>query len=311
MLAVIPGGVGETVSDTLSDDAIDGVARGAWTGRANALSSDHVDWAVIPEVAEGCTKPATEPRSVAVAATGTKETPATRGLDAHALFLQRRSAVDMDGETGIGADAFSRMLRRTRPAPLAPPWTITDAAPRVHLALFVHRVDGLAPGLYLYLRDDVANAGNARPPHPLAESLGRDFAWEAVPGIESLYLLERRDYRRIAAGVSCSQAIAGDGAFSLGMIAAFARPLADVGPWMYPRLFWECGQIGQALYLEAEAAGVRSTGIGCYLDDEMHQLLGLDGTAWQSLYHFTVGGPVDDPRLRTLPPYGRERLAED
>jgi hypothetical protein len=24
---------------------------------------------------------------------------------------------------------------------------------------------------------------------------------------------------------------------------------------------------------------------------------------FQSLYHFTVGGPVDDPRLTTLPPY--------
>ena len=25
---------------------------------------------------------------------------------------------------------------------------------------------------------------------------------------------------------------------------------------------------------------------------------------WQSLYHFTVGGPVEDPRLTTLPAYG-------
>jgi len=31
--------------------------------------------------------------------------------------------------------------------------------------------------------------------------------------------------------------------------------------------------------------------------------LGLRGQAWQSLYHFTTGGPVDDARLTTLPPY--------
>ena len=36
---------------------------------------------------------------------------------------------------------------------------------------------------------------------------------------------------------------------------------------MYRRLFWECGLIGQVLYLEAEAAGVRGTGIGCFYDD--------------------------------------------
>jgi hypothetical protein len=27
------------------------------------------------------------------------------------------------------------------------------------------------------------------------------------------------------------------------------------------------------------------------------------GSAWQSLYHFTVGGAVDDARLQTLPAY--------
>ncbi len=61
--------------------------------------------------------------------------------------------------------------------------------------------------------------------------------------------------------------------------------------------------IGQVLYLEAEAAGVRGTGIGCFFDDPVHEVFGLEGNAYQSLYHFTVGGPVEDPRLTTLPPY--------
>jgi hypothetical protein len=65
--------------------------------------------------------------------------------------------------------------------------------------------------------------------------------------------------------------------------------------------------LGHALYLEAEAAGIRATGIGCYFDDEMHALLGIKDHGWQSLYHFTMGGPVDDPRLSTLPPYERPR----
>ena len=60
------------------------------------------------------------------------------------------------------------------------------------------------------------------------------------------------------------------------------------------------------LYLEAEAAGVRSTGMGCYFDDLVHRLLDLNlaDDAWQSLYHFTVGGAVEDERLSTLPAYG-------
>ena len=67
--------------------------------------------------------------------------------------------------------------------------------------------------------------------------------------------------------VSCHQDIASDGCFSLGMIAEYEAPIEQNGPWFYPRLFWEAGMIGQVLYLEAEAAGIRSTGIGCYFDD--------------------------------------------
>ena len=61
--------------------------------------------------------------------------------------------------------------------------------------------------------------------------------------------------------------------------------------------------IGQVLYLEAEAHGVRGTGIGCFFDDAVHEILGLENNQYQSLYHFTIGLPVEDPRLTTYPPY--------
>jgi len=35
----------------------------------------------------------------------------------------------------------------------------------------------------------------------------------------------------------------------------------------------------------------------------LHRALGLTGHDWQSLYHFTIGAPVEDLRLRTAPPY--------
>ena len=57
--------------------------------------------------------------------------------------------------------------------------------------------------------------------------------------------------------MSCHQDIAADSAFSLGMIAEFEGRLREEGAWWYPRLFWEAGLLGQVLYLEAEAAGVR------------------------------------------------------
>ena len=69
-------------------------------------------------------------------------------------------------------------------------------------------------------------------------------------------------------------------------------------------MFWEAGLLGQVLYLEAEAAGVRATGIGCFFDDPVHEIVAINGLSLQSLYHFTIGGPVEDRRLMMLPPYG-------
>jgi hypothetical protein len=151
------------------------------------------------------------------------------------------------------------------------------------------------------LARDPAKAGSLR------RAMHQKFAWTSPPGCPEdlpLYLLEEGDARSMAAQVSCNQDIAGDSAFSLGMIAEFESSLRRYGPWFYRRLFWETGMIGQVLYLEAEAAGVRATGIGCFFDDPVHQVMGFNDATFQSLYHFTTGGHIEDPRLTTLPPYG-------
>ena len=74
-------------------------------------------------------------------------------------------------------------------------------------------------------------------------------------------------------------------------------------PWAYRRLHWEAGLIGQAFYLEAERCGLRGTGVGCFFDDETHAFLGLKTTVLQTVYHFTVGAPLNDSRIATAPAY--------
>ena len=48
---------------------------------------------------------------------------------------------------------------------------------------------------------------------------------------------------------------------------------------------------------------MRGTGIGCFFDEPVHRLFGLETIKYQSLYHFTVGRPIRDTRLTTLPAY--------
>jgi hypothetical protein len=165
------------------------------------------------------------------------------------------------------------------------------AAPRVHPAFMVHRVRDMEPGVYVLLRDPAAREG-------LQRSMNRDWLWEKRgPDHLPLYFLLPYDLRDVAKLICCHQDIASDSCFALGMLADMGAARAQA--WRYRDLYWETGMLGHVLYLEAEAAGIRATGIGCYFDDEMHALLGIREPDWQSLYHFTV----DDTRLTTLPAY--------
>jgi SagB-type dehydrogenase family enzyme len=270
-------------------------APSRWYGEPNRLSSDHVEWADIGQAHRLAGKPPLdhEPanRTEAVHETWGP----VRDLSAAQIFRQRRSAVAFDGSTSIGADAFFAMLDATLPRSGTPPWRAWPWAAEVHAAILIHRVDGLDPGLYMLVRSPAALA-------PLKASLRPDWLWHKVgPPELPLYLLIPHDLRDSARLVCCHQDIAADSCYALGMLAHFE--IASSEPWRYRTLYWECGMLGQVLYLEAEAAGIRATGIGCFFDDEMHALLGLRGHAWQSLYHFTAGGAVDDARLTTLPAY--------
>ena len=286
------------------------LTRECWHGAANRLSRDDpVRWEVIDEVAAATRKPAGEAQGFGTLATPGVERNGVASDDgplAGQIILQRRSLQACDGRTSITAASFYRMLARLMPCVELPvsqrpmPWDAMAWDPTIHLGLFVHRVDDIVPGLYLLVRDPTKMGSLKRAMHPR-------FDWSTPPGCPPdlpLRMLEAGDARRLATQLSCHQDIAGDGAFSLAMIAEYQEALFTHGAWFYRRLFWEAGLVGQVLYLEAEAAGVRATGIGCFFDDPVHRVFGIEDLAFQSLYHFTVGGAVDDPRLTTLAPYG-------
>lgn len=277
------------------------LAAGQWSGRANVLSRYHRHhWSAIDEAHRATVKPRTItsevpppslPPGLAIAGSQSAAT----------LIRQRRSAQDFDGVTVAGARTLWRLLDATLPRPGLPPFDCWPDLPRIHLLVFLHRVDGVAPGLLFFPR----KSGVVDSIRPLMRP---DFVWTREQGPEHLplYRLFSGDCRRLATTVACHQEIAGDSVLSVGMMAEFDQALAQ-GSWLYRRLFWEAGMIGQVLYLEAEAAGLRGTGIGCYFDDAVHEVCGLTGTAYQSLYHFTLGGARTDRRIQTLPPYSHLR----
>lgn len=267
----------------------------AFDGTPNELSPTHVNWEVITSAAQSSAKSPTEPMVYDLADLPLRVSKSPPNLSAPQIIRQRRSAVQLDGVHSISKEQFLCILDKTLPRCSCTPFNVDLGEPRVHLLLFVHRVDGLEPGIYFLIRNEKD--------FPEIKALSRSaFLWEPVDGGLRLFRLKLGDFRDEAAIVSCQQDIAGDGAFSLGMIARFREPI-EAAPYVYRHLFWETGMIGQVLYLEAEANGIRATGIGCFYDDPVHQILGLSDNTYQSLYHFTMGGPIEDTRLTTLPAY--------
>lgn len=264
-------------------EALTDALPGMFAGKANLLSPAHHPWEALSLVERAThTDLKMLPKHKKHPGRETVDIPATK------LILERRSARAMDfGRTNISFTDFRQILEAAQ----------SVFSPFEHacsLILFVHDVKSLEPGLYLY-------ALNPEHPETLRPMMREAFKFEALHS--NLYLLERGDFRPQAKFISCSQEIASDGAFSLGMLCEFAPQINQYGASRYKSLYWECGAIGQQLYLEATALGLSATGIGCFLDDVMHRLLGLDGNRFQTLYHFTVGRAIVDMRLSTRPAY--------
>lgn len=273
--------------------------QGPWLGRPNRLSRRHgMEWPLVDEMSEVTRQPWCA-ISEAFAPAPLPELAARNGaLSAATLIRQRRSAQQFDANASLDREALWRILDATMPRPGRAPWDLLPWAPRVFPVLMIHRVSGVEPGLYLLARDpDRIEA--------LRGALDGAFRWDPVAGAPDhlpLFGLRPGAFQESAYWLSCQQDIASDGVLTLGMVTEFPAELA-LYPWIYRQLYWEAGMVGQTLYLEAEAAGHRGTGIGCFLDDGFHQLIGLRSDRFQTIYHFTLGTPILDARLSSEPPY--------
>ncbi|VAI42671.1 unnamed protein product [Triticum turgidum subsp. durum] len=245
-----------------------------WVGKANALSKDHVVWDVIYKTAEAVKKHQPMPGegfSVSPWNTSSKLSEGLyKDLTAQEVVRRRRSAVDMDGEHVMGKEEFYQILLHCLPSGEVSPGG--RQGPQSALPFRVLPWDAEVHAALFVHRVSGLPKGlyflvrNEEHFDTLRHAMRQDFEWarpEGCPDGLPLYRLMKGDCQRLAMQISCMQDIASHGCFSLGMIARF-EPV---------------------------------------LDDKVHEVLGLKDLEFQSLYHFTVGAPVVDRRIMSLPAY--------
>ncbi len=309
LLAVYPAG--ETCTrGRLPSEVVSVFRRLSWEGVPNSLSPKHVEWLGIEKVALAVQKKETdylekrkepEPGTQAISAlkaSGLKNLYDLETVPLRSVIRGRRSAIEMNNSAYMENETFYALLQKTLPEN-NPIFNSLAFCSFTHLLLFVNRVKDLLPGLYIFLRKPGEK-------EKFRAAIRPDFLWEkpkSCPPDLEFYMLMEETLHYFAAQLSCAQRKAADACFTACLLSEFEGPLNRFGAWIYPYLFWECGILGQLLYLEAEANGLRGCGIGCFFDDPLHETIGLKGLEYQDLYHFAVGSPLQEIGVITLPAY--------
>jgi SagB-type dehydrogenase family enzyme len=138
--------------------------------------------------------------------------------------------------------------------------SLAVASPELELRLVVHRVEGLAPGLYRYL--------------PEAHGLEQLEAGNLAGSLERACL-----YQEKAASAAVAFLVVGE------IAAARAR----AGDRSYRDLLLGAGALAERIYLAAEALDLGARNLAAFFDDPLNELVKLDGRE-RAVVHLTVLG---------------------
>ncbi len=152
---------------------------------------------------------------------------------------------------GITEEAFAPWYRT---APSA------GALHPIDTYLIVNRVEGMEPGIYFF---------------------------EVVEF--SLTLKWAGDFSGPIAQAALNQDIARSAAVVFVWVAVIQRSRQKYHQRAYRYIYLDCGHIAQNLYLAATALGLGCCGIGAIFDDEVNDLVGVDGQEETAIYLAAVG----------------------
>jgi SagB-type dehydrogenase family enzyme len=130
----------------------------------------------------------------------------------------------------------------------------------VDLFVAVNRVEAIAPGFYQYR-----------------------------PRQREIAQVRRGDLRAEVIRACLRQKKAGKAAVAAFMVGRIADAAARWGWRSYRQLLVEAGEMGQRIYLAAEAMGLAARNLSAFYDDELNDLLGFDGRR-EAVLHLTVFG---------------------
>jgi len=188
-----------------------------------------------------------------------------KGPDLWNVLLNRRSIRDY-GEPPLLLAELADLLFAIQgtTAKSSFPWYRTapsaGALHPIDTYLVVNRIDELEAGIYLLRIEDFS----------LEMKKKGDFSWQIARAALD------QNFARTAAVVFI-------------WVAVIHRSRQKYRERAYRYIYLDCGHICQNLYLAATALGIGCCGVGAFFDDEVNELVGVDGQEETAIYLATVG----------------------
>jgi SagB-type dehydrogenase family enzyme len=104
-----------------------------------------------------------------------------------------------------------------------------------------------------------------------------------------LELLQEGDFRKIVSEACLGQRMAYNSAVNFIWTALIERSKWKYHQRCYRYIYLDCGHIGQNFYLIAEALGLGACTIGAIFDDELNNILNLNGETETAIYVGVLG----------------------
>ena len=239
--------------------------------KALPLAKNSIRWDVVYKLFESFEKEEYTPKHI-----NTKINFLPSKFNAEEIIQNRRSALGYIPEF-IDKKILLDILDKTLPRNL-PPFNTNVYFNNIDIILFVNRVNGLESGIYYYSRNNLLK-------HNFAQIEDR------------LYLIEKGDFGIASKFINCNQDLGSLSSVSFSFVADFEKITKN---YHYKLTLQEAGMVGHILYLEAEAKGIRSCGIGCFFDELINEE--ILNSKLQAVYNFTIGVPLMDERIIKIDP---------
>jgi SagB-type dehydrogenase family enzyme len=105
----------------------------------------------------------------------------------------------------------------------------------------------------------------------------------------SLELVKPGDFRKDITAAGLQQGMLGEAGVTFIMSAIFDRTRHKYGERGFRYVYIEAGHISQNIYLQATSLGLGSVCVGAFLDEQVNQLIGVDGRTEAVIYIHAVG----------------------